>query len=125
MTPALFHRSSRRHRNQQTAFCKEARGDCKEALALYASIISDSALSSGASNVIFRTSVILAYVGRFDEVRKRKTRTTRRSLASGEDNDCSTFEVLIHRGEALMRCIVLHFAREEKRAIHRENKTMC
>lgn len=55
-----------------TAFCKEARGDCKEALALYASIISDSALSLGASNVIFRTSVLLAYVGRFDEVRQRQ-----------------------------------------------------
>lgn len=54
-----------------TAFCKEARGDCKEALALYATIISDSALSPGASNVIFRTSVLLAYVGRFDEVRKK------------------------------------------------------
>ncbi|CAM9751882.1 unnamed protein product [Ectocarpus sp. 8 AP-2014] len=51
----------------QVAFCKEARGDCKEALALYASIISDSALSPGASAVIFRTSVLLAYVGRFDE----------------------------------------------------------
>eukprot|EP00903_Cladosiphon_okamuranus_P009395 g8959.t1 len=51
----------------QIAFCKEARGDCKEALALYAKIISDSALSPGASSVIFRTSVLLAYVGRFDE----------------------------------------------------------
>lgn len=55
-----------------TAFCKEARGDCKEALALYAGIIADSALSPGTSNVIFRTSVLLAYVGRFDEVRTRK-----------------------------------------------------
>ncbi|CAM9333213.1 unnamed protein product [Hapterophycus canaliculatus] len=51
----------------QVAFCREARGDCKEALALYASIISDSALSPGTSAVIFRTSVLLAYVGRFDE----------------------------------------------------------
>ncbi|CAM9672628.1 unnamed protein product, partial [Ectocarpus sp. 12 AP-2014] len=51
----------------QVAFCKEARGDCKEALALYAGIISDSALSPGASAVIFRTSVLLAYVGRLDE----------------------------------------------------------
>ncbi|CAB1120729.1 unnamed protein product [Ectocarpus sp. CCAP 1310/34] len=49
------------------AFCKEARGDYKEALTLYASIISDSALSPGASAVIFRTSVLLAYVGRLDE----------------------------------------------------------
>ncbi|CAM9468578.1 unnamed protein product [Scytosiphon promiscuus] len=51
----------------QVAFCREARGDCKEALVLYASIISDSALSPGTSAVIFRTSVLLAYVGRFDE----------------------------------------------------------
>lgn len=50
------------------AFCKEARGDCTEALSLYASIISDSSLSPGTSAVIFRTSVLLAHVGRFDEV---------------------------------------------------------
>lgn len=51
------------------AFCKEARGDCAEALSLYAKIISDYSLSPGASAVIFRTSVLLAHVGRYDEVR--------------------------------------------------------
>ena len=54
--------------NVSAAFCKEARGDCAEALSLYASIIADSSLSPGTAAVIFRTSVLLAHVGRFDEV---------------------------------------------------------
>lgn len=72
-----------------TAFCKEARGDCKEALALYASIISDSALSPGTSNVIFRTSVLLAYVGRFDEVGREKYVQVQRSVAQEGDKNCT------------------------------------
>lgn len=55
----------------QAGFCKEARGDCTGALSLYATLISESSLSPGASAVIFRTSVLLSYVGRLDEVRMK------------------------------------------------------
>lgn len=62
------------NRSSTTAFCKEAMGHCKEALTIYAAIIADSPLSPGTSTVIFRTSVLLAHVGRFDEVSRSRSR---------------------------------------------------